>query len=256
MDEDDEEGVMRTFTRRMRISPAMVVAFIALGVALGGTSYAVTRLPERSVGKKQLKRQSVTRAAIAANAITSGKVVNEALTGADINEATLGQVPSAAAADRVTEAQHALSSAQVDKIVYRSATQTVRAGRAPSEGGTGATGDFERFGECVAEAAIGTDSARAKGCAGELQLPNVTSAVADALRERVPATDRATAICDAGQHVVGGGVRVDTPESMTVVDTHPDQGGRAWTARVRNEDADSGHDFTVYAICVASITTG
>ena len=39
---------------RLRPSPAMVVAFIALFVAIGGSSYAVTRLPSGSVGSKQL----------------------------------------------------------------------------------------------------------------------------------------------------------------------------------------------------------
>ena len=40
---------------RLRPSPAMVVAFIALFVAISGSSYAVTRLPTNSVGPKQLK---------------------------------------------------------------------------------------------------------------------------------------------------------------------------------------------------------
>jgi hypothetical protein len=60
--------------RRLRASPAMVVAFIALFVALGGSGYAVTRtllpsgsaakkkpgLPGNSVGTKQLKNGAVT----------------------------------------------------------------------------------------------------------------------------------------------------------------------------------------------------
>ena len=45
-------------------SPALVVALIALFIALGGTSYAVTQLPKNSVGTKQLKKNSVTSAKI------------------------------------------------------------------------------------------------------------------------------------------------------------------------------------------------
>jgi hypothetical protein len=65
--------------RRLIPSPAMAVAFIALLVAIGGTSYAVVRLPARSVGSAQLKN----------NAVTAAKVKNEALTGRDIRESTL-----------------------------------------------------------------------------------------------------------------------------------------------------------------------
>jgi hypothetical protein len=83
---------------RLRPSPAMVVACIALAVALGGTSYAAINLPKNSVGTKQLKKNAVTGPKVKANAITSPKVANNALTGADVNEATLATVPSATTA--------------------------------------------------------------------------------------------------------------------------------------------------------------
>src|SRR4051794_13539066 len=38
----------------------MVLAVVALGVALGGTSYAITRLPRNSVGTRQIKNKAVT----------------------------------------------------------------------------------------------------------------------------------------------------------------------------------------------------
>lgn len=72
-----------------RPSPALVIACIALFVALGGTGYAVVKLPRNSVGTKQLKK----------NAVTSPKVKDNAITGFDVNEPTLGQVPSAGNAD-------------------------------------------------------------------------------------------------------------------------------------------------------------
>jgi hypothetical protein len=50
---------MRRITSR-RPSPAMGVAFLALLVSLGGTSYAVVQLPRDSVGSTQLKRSAVT----------------------------------------------------------------------------------------------------------------------------------------------------------------------------------------------------
>jgi hypothetical protein len=75
---------MRHF-RPQRPSPAMVVALIALLVALGGTGYAAFKLPDHSVGAKQIKK----------NAVTSIKVKNHSLRGVDINATTLGTVPNA-----------------------------------------------------------------------------------------------------------------------------------------------------------------
>jgi hypothetical protein len=59
-----------------------VVAYLALFVALGGTSYAATQLPKNSVGTKQIKK----------GAVTGKKVKDGSLTGADINAGTLGTV--------------------------------------------------------------------------------------------------------------------------------------------------------------------
>ena len=65
---------------RRRPSPAMVVASVALLVALGGTSIAaVSALPARSVGTKQLKDKAVTKAKLASNAVTAAKVKNGTL---------------------------------------------------------------------------------------------------------------------------------------------------------------------------------
>ena len=62
-------------------SPALVVALIALVVALGGTSYAVTKLPRNSVGAAQVKK----------NAITTKHVRNGSLRAVDFAR---GQLPA------------------------------------------------------------------------------------------------------------------------------------------------------------------
>jgi hypothetical protein len=241
---------------RLRPSPSMVVAFAALMVALGGTSYAVTQLPARSVGSKQLKRESVTRINLGRESVTGAKVARDAITGRHVNEATLGQVPSAALADRVANADHATSAAAVDKLTYRGVTETVRQASEPSTQAN--VPDAETFAECLVEAATAgppPDVDKAKRCGRDLALPDVGAEITSALQARRPATERATATCDTGLHVVGGGVKVEDPETMAVVESYPDAGGRSWTARVRNEDTGGSHTFTVYAICVASQTT-
>jgi len=93
---------------RLRPSPAMVVAFIALFVAISGSSYAVTRLPTNSVGPKQLKK----------NAVTGAKVKNRSLTAADIKVSSLAGVASAATATNAANATHATTAAGIDKVIY------------------------------------------------------------------------------------------------------------------------------------------
>jgi hypothetical protein len=63
----------------------------------------------------------------------------------------------------------------------------------------------------------------------------------------------ATAACEAGQHVIGGGVRVDNPAVAVVDDSYPEAGGTAWTAHVATG---GGTNFTVTAICVPSTAVG
>ena len=59
--------------RTTRISPATVIACIALAVALTGTSYAAIVLPADSVGSKQLKNRSIRKVDIAKKTIASLK---------------------------------------------------------------------------------------------------------------------------------------------------------------------------------------
>ena len=101
---------MRRILRRLP-SPSMVMACVALAVALGGTSYAAITLPKNSVGTAQLRKDSVTATKLATKSVGPRKLQNNAvgdpnvkpnaLTGAKINEATLGEVPSAANATTV-----------------------------------------------------------------------------------------------------------------------------------------------------------
>jgi hypothetical protein len=198
---------MKWFRRRFRPSPAIVVAFMALVIALGGTSYAALKLPAKSVGAKQLKRSSVTSIAIAAGAVDGSKVKDDSLTGADINESSVAKVPSAGNADNAANAAnaaHANSAAALDKVTYR----TVGVSAVPA--------------------------------------PDATTA----------SVTPGTAGCDSGQHVVGGGVRLDDTATTAIVDSYPDAGGTAWTVHIDNGDNLAAHGFTVYAVCVTSATVG
>jgi hypothetical protein len=115
-------------------SPALALAFVALFVALGGTVYAAkkidgrtirakslpgnrikprslpgNRLKPRSIGARRLTRGLLRRIDGAATAAPTGQQPSSAqLTGAEIDELSLGQVPEAAHAETATEAQSAV----------------------------------------------------------------------------------------------------------------------------------------------------
>jgi hypothetical protein len=190
------------FRGRLRPSPAMVVAFIALFVAIGGSSYAVTRLPAKSVGAKQLRKGAVRTANLANGAVTGQKIKDGSLGAADLR-------PSSLAGMTVAGATHAGAAGALDRVTYVSAPGGVPAAPPPDSMGN---------------------------------QPTVTSG--------------ASATCPAGTFAIGGGVGVTDNTQTSVVDSFPEPGGRAWTARVDNSDPGAAHAFTVVAVCIAAATAG
>jgi hypothetical protein len=67
--------------RRPRLSYANVTSSLALFIALGGTGYAVTKLPRNSVGATQLKTNAVTSAKIRAGAVQRSDLAVSARSG-------------------------------------------------------------------------------------------------------------------------------------------------------------------------------
>ncbi len=76
---------------RRHLTPSFVISIMALFVALGGTGYAITRLPVNSVGSGQIKKNAITSAKIKKNAITSAKVKDRSLIAKDFKA---GQLPA------------------------------------------------------------------------------------------------------------------------------------------------------------------
>lgn len=75
-----------------RVSPASLVAMLALFVALGGVSYAAVG----QIGTSEIKNGAVTKKKLRKAAVTTAKIGDDAVTGQKVAEATLGTVPSAA----------------------------------------------------------------------------------------------------------------------------------------------------------------
>jgi hypothetical protein len=92
---------------RRHLTYANIVSTICLFLLLGGVAYAGTQLAKGSVGTNQLKAEAVTKGKLHRNSVNSKKVVDNSLTGQDIDAATLGKVPLAANAENATNAGHA-----------------------------------------------------------------------------------------------------------------------------------------------------
>lgn len=113
-----------------KLTYANVVASLALFIALGGVSYAAVKLPKNSVGTKQIKKNAVTSAKIKNRSVLGSDLRNNTVTATQINEGTLGQVPSAAvagtAADRfVVVKRHSSTAADNNPAVARAAATEV-----------------------------------------------------------------------------------------------------------------------------------
>lgn len=100
---------------RLRPSPAMALAVVALvfaasGVAValpGKNSVATNDIKKNAVTAAKIKNGSVTEPKLGDGAVGTAKLGNDAVTGAKVNEATLGKVPAAASADTAAKATSA-----------------------------------------------------------------------------------------------------------------------------------------------------
>lgn len=97
-----------------RHSPALAISIVALFAALGGSVYAAkkARIDGKAIRAKSIPGNRLKPRSITANrlkpGVLRGAAITAPLTGADINELTLGQVPSAAHADSADTAQSAV----------------------------------------------------------------------------------------------------------------------------------------------------
>jgi hypothetical protein len=79
-----------------------VVGYVALFLAMTGSAVALEG--RNTVDSGDIKNGQVKRADIKANAVNGSRIADGAVTGAEVDEATLGQVPSAATATAASTA--------------------------------------------------------------------------------------------------------------------------------------------------------
>jgi hypothetical protein len=113
-----------------RPSPALVVAAIALFVALGGTVYAAGKISGRAIKVKSLPGNRIKLHSVPANRLKPDALrgvtnSNTQITGAEINELTLGQVPEAAHAETAGQAQSAVEAETAQNAINAVNASTV-----------------------------------------------------------------------------------------------------------------------------------
>jgi hypothetical protein len=102
------------------------VAYVALVVAVIGVPTA-WGVGHNSIGSPQIKRNAVRASEIANGAVRTGEVKDDSLTGDDVAEASLGEVPSATNAAKASNADNAANANSLDGL---DAAEFQRAGAA------------------------------------------------------------------------------------------------------------------------------
>lgn len=126
-----------------RNSPALAISALALFVALGGSVYAAkkTRIDGKTIRANSIPGNRLKPRSIAANRLKPGVLtttpaaVGLPLSGSDINELSLGQVPNAAHAETAGSAESAVSAETAENAVNAINAKTVNghsAGCVPS----------------------------------------------------------------------------------------------------------------------------
>jgi hypothetical protein len=81
---------------RLRPSPALVVAFIALFAAMGGLGYAATKLKPNSVKTKTIRNGAVTSGKLADGSVTTAKLSPDAVAPNAVNAMDAAKLGGAA----------------------------------------------------------------------------------------------------------------------------------------------------------------
>ena len=143
-----------------RPSPAMIVAMLALFVAMGGTGYAVSKLPKGSVGPAQLRKNAVRSKHIKAGSITTAKLAKSTLS------ALRSPVAAPVGRGRFDAAAASARAATPDRVAYADKAGSPTGRRSPTGRSwpTGATGATSRGADTAAVA----DSAKLADNASKL----------------------------------------------------------------------------------------
>jgi hypothetical protein len=110
-----------------------VLGLVAIFIALGGTSYAMSHLPRNSVGRKQIKNNAVIGKKVKDASLSGADLADNSVTGQQVSESTLGTVPSATSATTATNATTATTATTADTATNATtATNAMQLGGSPA----------------------------------------------------------------------------------------------------------------------------
>ncbi len=184
------------------LSPALVLAVVALFVALGGSVYAAAKINGKTIKVKSLPGNRLKPRSVPANRLKPGVLSalsgsTAQITGAEINELTLGQVPEAAHAETASRAQSAVEAETAQNAIHAVNAGTVNGHSAGCMPGTqlfaGACWQLSAADTALtAPAAAASCAAQGSALPEALQLaafsqqPGVTLAVGDEWTGEIP----------------------------------------------------------------------
>ena len=122
-----------------RPTPATIVALLALVAALAGSAYAAGRIDGRAVKVRSLPGNRLKPGSVPANRLKPGTIpasLSGPITGSQIDERSLGQVPSAGYADVAGFAQSAVDAETAVNAINAVDAQTVNGHAAGCQPGT------------------------------------------------------------------------------------------------------------------------
>lgn len=222
-------------------SPAMIVACIALAVALSGASYAAIVLPKNSVGTKQLRN----------NAVKSAKVAPDTLSGLDINEGTLGTVPSANTANTAGSANTANTAGNAGLLDNIDSTGFLQTGAAAGGDLSGPFSNLQIGASTVGTNEIGTNGVGASEVNLVLGSTSSSTLAGNAEHNANYATSFVTANCAAGQEIIGVSIDASFPDQDEVwIQESRRVSSTSWSVRWGHDVADSVTMF-VTPLCLA-----
>lgn len=219
--------------RSRRPRHGTVIAYLALFVALGGSAFAAAGIAARD---------SVVSKSIKDGTIKSADVGDGGLTGADIAESTLAQVPRAKRADAAATAELALRAESADEAI--AAEKAARADLAATVGPNAVTSD-----------GIGDFEVRTSdldfGAVGAMQLKNVATAVSEGTTISSSSPGTATVSCPESRRLIAGGYAWQDEEPNSIIYSAPPEGVSAATSwMVRGMVPSGSNVLYAWATCL------
>ena len=198
------------------------VAFLALGISIGGTSYASSLLlPRASVGRVQIKRGAVTGPKLAKNAVTARVVRRGSLLAADFKH---GELP-------------------VGRPGPAGATGAKGSpGAAGPTGPQGPTGPAGPTGPQGTPGEKGDPGPQGPHALSNYQIVHVDSVPMDQTLKTI------TLDCPPGTLVLGGG-EAKSSTLIDIQDARPSGGPSGWTVTASIPKADASAFIAADAIC-------